>query len=519
MFLSIAIAVSLFILLITSLMYIKQPQGYVLGGEWIVRNENNVYTVSLPHLQAITEEGIYTYIKTFGPVEADTLVIPQISAYGYKIVLNGMMIKKLNYSENKTANIWNQTQMVVFDRQLLTDQNTLEITMYSLFDHGMSYLPYLVNQEEILGKIALSNYLENDVYLLSIGASITLGFVLFALGMGIPEKKGFHYSFALGTIFIGIYLLDYQFRLYTCDRSMYIFFRKVIFSSLYMSGLMLLQGIEYYLYGKKRYSKIFTWIIPFLLAGFFFMPNFYAIKIYNNFALIIMFIMIMLVTIQIYVKKDKPFIFAATILSLCMINDVIKVVFSLNHIHMIRFGIIITVLSMGFLLVEFFRNTYGKMVIAHGKAMKDPLTDAYNRNVLETIETGPNDIMVLVDFDDFKIINDVYGHSEGDRVLKLFTQKVLELLRNEDMIVRIGGDEFMVFIKNCTKETALERIEMIRKSMAEEIEAYDFNFSYGSCSLKNGVSQAFSKSDELLYEMKKEKREDNCQIKIDGKGD
>ena len=519
MSLSIAIAVSLFILLITSLMYIKQPQGYVLGGEWIVRNEDNVYTVSLPHLQAITEEGIYTYIKTFGPVEADTLVIPQISAYGYKIVLNGMMIKKLNYPENKTANIWNQTQMVVFDRQLLTDQNTLEITMYSLFDHGMSYLPYLVNQKEILGKIALSNYLENDVYLLSIGASITLGFVLFALGMGIPEKKGFHYSFALGTIFIGIYLLDYQFRLYTCDRSWYLFFRKVIFSSLYMSGLMLLQGIEYYLYGKKRYSKIFTWIIPFLLAGFFFMPNFYTIKIYNNFALIIMFIMIMLVTVQIYVKKDKPFIFAATILSLCMINDVIKVVFSLNHIHMIRFGIIITVLSMGFLLVEFFRNTYGKMVIAHGKAMKDPLTDAYNRNVLETIETGPNDIMVLVDFDDFKIINDVYGHSEGDRVLKLFTQKALELLRNEDMIVRIGGDEFMVFIKNCTKETAFERVEMIRKSMAEEIEAYDFNFSYGSCSLKDGVSKAFSKSDELLYEMKKEKREDNCQIIIDGKGD
>jgi len=87
------------------------------------------------------------------------------------------------------------------------------------------------------------------------------------------------------------------------------------------------------------------------------------------------------------------------------------------------------------------------------------------------------------------------------------------------MIVRIGGDEFMVFIKNCTKETAFERVEMIRKSMAEEIEAYDFNFSYGSCSLKDGVSKAFSKSDELLYEMKKEKREDNCQIIIDGKGD
>ena len=511
-FLSIAIAIGLFIVLVSSLVYIKQPEGYVLGGEWGVIHNGETETVSLPCSKTISKEGVYTYKKTFGSVDADTLVIPNILAYGYQITLNGIMIKKLNYEENKTANIWNQTQMVVFDRKLLKEQNTLEITMYSIFDHGMSYLPYLVDQKDILAKIAISNYLENDVYLFSIGASITLGFVLFALGLGIPEKKGFHYSFAFGTIFIGIYLLDYQFRVYTCDQATYIYFRKIIFSSLYMSGLMLLQGVEYYLYGKKKYSRIFTWLIPFLIIGFLFMPDFNAIKIYNNYALLVMFIMILLVAVQIYIKRDKAFMFAATILTLCMINDVIKVFFSLNHIHMIRFGIIITVLSMGFLLVEFFRNTYGNMVIAHGKAMKDPLTGAFNRNILETIETSPQDIMVLVDFDDFKIINDVYGHAEGDRILKMFTGKAVEMLRDTDIIVRIGGDEFMIFMKNCSEETALKRIELIRSAMTDEIEDYDFNFSYGSYNLKNGVSQAFSKADELLYEMKKKKKATECDI-------
>ena len=194
--LSIAIAIGLFIVLVSSLVYIKQPEGYVLRGEWEVIHDGNTETIELPYSKTISKEGVFTYRKTFGAVDGDTLVIPNILAYGYQITLNGTLIKKLNYEENKTANIWNQTQMVVFDTQLLNEHNTLEITMYSLFDHGMSYLPYLVEQQDILAKIALSNYLENDVYLFSIGASITLGFVLFALGLGIPEKKGFHYSFA-----------------------------------------------------------------------------------------------------------------------------------------------------------------------------------------------------------------------------------------------------------------------------------------------------------------------------------
>ena len=55
--------------------------------------------------------------------------------------------------------------------------------------------------------------------------------------------------------------------------------------------------------------------------------------------------------------------------------------------------------------------------------------------------------------------------------------------------------------------------------MIKEIKGYDFNFCYGSCSLKNGVTQAFSKADEGLYDMKKEKKADACHSKSETKGD
>lgn len=517
---SILIALILFISLQFGLMNLKKPQGYVLDGIWYLSSNDETTEINLPFFQSVAEEGIYIYTRHFGSAEGDTLVIPQISAYGYEIILNGVRIAKINNPSNKTANVWNQTQMITFDPQLLKENsNTLEIKIFGLFDHGINYLPYLAWQKEVLWKVSLNRYLENDIYLISIGAAISFGFVLFALGLAIPEKKAFHYSFALTAILIGLYLFDYPFRFYTCERTTYLFFRKILFSSLYLSGFFLLQGTEYYLYGKRRFSKFFVWMMPILIGAFLLMPDFQWMRAFNKYALIFVFLMITLVAVQIYLKKEKAFIFAATILSLCMINDVIKVIFNLNHVHMISYGIIITVLSMGVIIVNFFRSTYGKMVIAHGKAMKDPLTNAFNRNVLETIETTPHDIMVLVDFDNFKIINDLYGHSEGDRVLKMFTDKALEMLRNEDMIVRIGGDEFMIFMKNCSQEIALKRVENIRKTMADEIEAYDFNFSYGSCSLKSGIKQAFSKADEVLYDMKNEKKPDDYNINDEAKGD
>jgi len=508
MFLSIAIAVGLFTVLVSSLVYLKQPAGFTLDGQWEILHEGKSQTITIPYYQSIGDEGVYTYRKQFGAVEADTLVISDLSAYGFQISLNGTMIKKLNDEETKTANIWNRTHMVVFDSAILTSQNILEVQIYTVSDHGINSLPYLAYQRDVLDRVAISHYLENDVYLFSIGASVTLAFVLFALGMGIPEKKGFHYSFALGMLFVGIYLLDYPYRIYSGNPTVFLIFKKIIFSSLYFSGFMLLQGVEYYLYGKKRFSRFFGWIIVIIIGIFILLPDFNTVRNFNGIILFVMFTMVIFSTVQIYLKRDSAFIFAATILALCAINDMLKVIFGLNFIYMIRFGIIITVLSIGFLLVEFFRNTYGSMVIANGKAMRDPLTGAFNRNVLEKIQPGAGDTLVLLDFDDFKIINDVYGHSEGDWVLKTFTQKTLELLRAEDILIRIGGDEFMIVMKNCSETTVISRVEKIRQMITESVERYHFSFSYGHCSLKKGIAEAFSKSDELLYQMKNARKED-----------
>jgi diguanylate cyclase (GGDEF)-like protein len=93
----------------------------------------------------------------------------------------------------------------------------------------------------------------------------------------------------------------------------------------------------------------------------------------------------------------------------------------------------------------------------------DPLTMLYNRRtferyVRETIErssrTGSMFSIVLIDIDDFKLINDVYGHHTADMVLKELSERLKKSLRRMDIPARLGGDEFAVLLPDLSRDTA-----------------------------------------------------------------
>lgn len=97
-------------------------------------------------------------------------------------------------------------------------------------------------------------------------------------------------------------------------------------------------------------------------------------------------------------------------------------------------------------------------------AMRDPLTNVFNRRSFEqevnSFMLGEKDAfgtMLLVDMDDFKKINDTYGHLKGDEVLRKLTDVLMSSFRRKDVIGRLGGDEFVVFMKAVKKREVLDR--------------------------------------------------------------
>ncbi len=142
----------------------------------------------------------------------------------------------------------------------------------------------------------------------------------------------------------------------------------------------------------------------------------------------------------------------------------------------------------------------------------DPLTGIYNRRkALREIEEqveyfkryGGTFCVAMLDIDKFKRINDKFGHSSGDGVLKEITDVIGSNLRENDMLARWGGEEFIIVIPNSDKDSAYNLIDRIRKI----VNAHDFGevgevtFSAGVCqhTSEYTVDSIIDKADFALY--------------------
>jgi len=151
---------------------------------------------------------------------------------------------------------------------------------------------------------------------------------------------------------------------------------------------------------------------------------------------------------------------------------------------------------------------------------KDPLTTLYNRryfnevsNMLINISHREKKVfsVMMMDIDHFKLINDTYGHLVGDDVLKEISRILLELTRQSDIVVRYGGEEFIVLLPN----TKIKGADLIAKKIHSSIENFEmiinnsilkFTISIGvtECDWKaeNTIDSIIYSADKLLYEAK-----------------
>ncbi|WP_299915937.1 sensor domain-containing diguanylate cyclase [Sulfurimonas sp.] len=133
-------------------------------------------------------------------------------------------------------------------------------------------------------------------------------------------------------------------------------------------------------------------------------------------------------------------------------------------------------------------------ILMNNKVIKDPLTNALNRHSLKNIfknqyelsmATSNPFILAMCDLDDFKTINDTYGHLFGDKVLIHFVEIVKKNIRNSDIIIRYGGEEFVIMLPAIGKERGLAVLEKIRKDF------YDNFLEIDNKAVQHSVSIGF----------------------------
>ena len=154
----------------------------------------------------------------------------------------------------------------------------------------------------------------------------------------------------------------------------------------------------------------------------------------------------------------------------------------------------------------------GKLKGYQDKLYIDPITGVYNRRYFEDeIRNMQNSAGVaMIDLDDFKLYNDIYGHDMGDQVLCIVADAIKNCIRKTDKLIRYGGDEFLLILSDMVRGTLRGKLlqiqEAIENATIPNCPRLKLTASIGGVISEDGkIDEAIAKADQLMYKAKEHK--------------
>jgi diguanylate cyclase (GGDEF)-like protein len=153
-------------------------------------------------------------------------------------------------------------------------------------------------------------------------------------------------------------------------------------------------------------------------------------------------------------------------------------------------------------------------------AATDELTELFNRRYFnERLAAGISAArrhdyplsMIMIDLDHFKVVNDTFGHNEGDKVLRAFADLLREMIRVEDVAARWGGEEFIIILPHTSSDAAAALAERIRIAFEQQsgcVTQISLSASFGVVQLHDtdDAEALIRRADDALYQAKHEGR-------------
>ncbi len=483
------------LIFVISLISSSTPSDAIVLRDWTVAGKS----FRVPFKMVIEDATLLRLESEFYSDESTKayLVLPRILTQGMRVYVNGEMFFNI-LVENEYANIWTTTFQA--EIHVKRGRNVIQLELQNLYDLKMRWPLYITFKPT--WRVDVSNIISNFMPALSAGLSFSLG--IFLMILSYKRKRSYYTYFAHVFSFMALYLLDMAHIPIEMNSLSFKLIKRIYFFSLHGTLALFPIGIDVMFEGRiRRSSRILGYGLVVLGMIVLFHPNFHTARMIH----LSSGPYFLLMTFVIFLKllgRENILAFSAMIMFISSVQHALASIGMLPIPSILGFGLLYVLWSFMYFLTIEYRKIESDLLKARRELFIDPLTGAYNRRMLEILDLDENDSIVFFDFDDFKKINDEFGHAYGDEVLKEFVEVSKGTIRKGDMVIRYGGDEFILVLKDCDEDKALSIAEMISKNFTEKT---GVSASYGVSSIGKAPIEALAEADFRMYDMKRKKKE------------
>ena len=465
--------------------------------------------VSFPFQQPITETTTLVFRTQMSYTPGDALILTGLKGQAVRVLLDGKTVLSVGYQQAPTANIWNKTFLASLPEEGASSTQ-LEIQLSSAsFPISIAVPPYTMDQIKAAKRVMWIDFIYNDVLLNSVGAACLIGLLLIILSLMRNRKFSAEIFFGLASILGALETMDFQFRVSTGTLSDFLFVKKVLMIAGYLAAFLFVAGMEKYFQGRLRVSKYLA--VPSIVTIFIIIiqPNLITLTRVLTYMNMVMLIDLIFAVYFIFKEaREKSWLVLPAIWLILGLLEILAVqIFQFSWPYVMAYIILLSTILFGVNLLIEFNQVFLEKADLEKRIDIDTLTTAYNRNVLGKAIKKQYDVLILMDLDNFKSYNDRHGHQKGDRILVQFAEIVKNNLRPDDLVIRYGGDEFLVLLNDIGIIDAERVADRIRTEFEDLTVADRLSVSYGIEKIVQSIDSDLTKADRLMYAMKQAKRE------------
>lgn len=509
---SVSLAVFLFIIMNLSFYMLFQPKGPVIDG-WSIVDGKRETAVTVPFTKELAEPRLYHFKGSFEANDLDRLVLGRVYGYAVEVRINDQFVGQEGSLKAPASNIWNSTLSYSIQHIEQLPVNRLDVKIYGIHDVGITTQPYLANESALAKTLILQHVLTDGFALFLIGAMSMMAILLLYLSVYSKEKRAVYGFFALSNLSYMIYNLEFVHLIRYDDFQGLLVFRKITMVFLLLAMYCLLRAVKLQ-FGEGNLSVVIHLVFGTVLGAMLFAHTLVRLDRTLDIANVV-FVAVAIYAIILAIRSNARVVyFSSVFLSLGILQSSIISALKLTMIYNLNYTVFIFIMGLSLSIVIDFSKLESKVDDLSSKVTVDALTRLYNRSILEHYEFSEDDVLMFIDLNDFKAVNDTYGHDKGDEVLRQTADIIGSYTRDVDLPIRYAGDEFVIIYHNMSMEIAEQRARILSEELL--VQPIPVSIAYGLAPMSDSLEATMAKADQRMYARKEAMKTDMESVPMAG---